>query len=457
MEDKLKKYAICYPLIDHPMKLESNKEKKKYVDLIWYYANRYFPNDPIISNRLFHFQTQIMQMPYTGYTDILNVKKLISSVLRTRILLFRILTYRYVFMFDIIYLLAPADEELTKTIYASLKEAMYPFYRGKMDQFMDILLKDPELLAGKQMITLEMALALVDVRRYMSKPDKSVLFTATMSAGKSTLINAFIGKELSFAKKAACTSSIMYFHSAPLYYPTYQVFASGELVQEIEPKAVREYTKGRDVSCTINGYFEAQTRLQPLTLIDTPGINSSRNPEHKAITREELQKNSAGIIVYVIPVETYGSDDDYFHLKYIREKVSYKKILFVINMMDNCDLEDDSVSEIVDAVQEHLVNIGFETPIVCPLSAKAGLLMKRVLAGASLSDNDMAEVKRFYEIFSDQDMDLSGYYPVPSRLINYVKSHDIVDIPRESLETMYLRTGLPGFEMLILDNCDDLN
>lgn len=65
-------------------------------------------------------------------------------------------------------------------------------------------------------------------------------------------------------------------------------------------------------------------------------------------------------VVYVIPVENYGSEGDFFHLKYILNQVKFKKIVFAINMMDTCNFEDDSVCEIMDNVKSHLMEHGYE-------------------------------------------------------------------------------------------------
>ena len=111
--------------------------------------------------------------------------------------------------------------------------------------------------------------------------------------------------------------------------------------------------------------------------MDTPGVNSSLNPQHKELVRKEFSDNNPEILVYVIPVETYGSEDDYNHLKYVLKKVSYGRIIFVVNMMDTYDPEDDSVEDILQNIRAHLSEIGFENPMVCPVSAKAGLLIKK--------------------------------------------------------------------------------
>ena len=66
-------------------------------------------------------------------------------------------------------------------------------------------------------------------------------------------------------------------------------------------------------------------------------------------------------------------------MKYVLKKVSYGRIIFLFNMMDTYDPEYDSVEDILQNIRAHLSEIGFENPMVCPVSAKAGLLIKKIV------------------------------------------------------------------------------
>ena len=136
---------------------------------------------------------------------------------------------------------------------------------------------------------------------------------------------------------------------------------------------------------------------------------------------------------------SYGSEDDYYHLRYIEKNISYKKILFVVNMMDSCDFEDDTTEEIVCNIKNHLCEIGFEDPIVCPMSAKAGVLIKKAVAGVELSDNDKKTCKTFITQFTDENLQLGKYY---ANMANDYKADDL-------LWQAFVSTGLPGFENLL--------
>ena len=272
-----------------------------------------------------------------------------------------------------------------------------------------------------------------------------------MSAGKSTLVNALIGQELSFAKKAACTATTMEFFSTPVYHPWYHVLSAQEFKPNLPPKEVRAFTRGRSEPCAVLGFFQSAVGQQRVKLIDTPGVDSSQNPTHKTITRNALKSGQNDVLIYVIPVENYGSDDDYAHLKFVREKVPYKKILFVINMMDTCDFEDDSVDEIFGNVVEHLKNIGFENPVVCPISAKAGFLFKFALAGGELSKNDEKELTdELYPKFQKPEYDMAKFYDTSDVESIVSNGYHLSTIEQSKLRIAYSHTGLPGLEAKLL-------
>ena len=353
-------------------------------------------------------------------------------------------------------LLASDDRLIGENICTALKASVHKRYHKRMDLMVEQIYNNESEFAAKNLITSEMLQAWGNIRLFQKTKNRNILFTATMSAGKSTLINSLVGQELAYAKKAACTSTVMEFLSAPVVHPCFNVLSDNQLYLNLEANKVRELTKGREKPCKVVGYFKSQLCRNKFTLIDTPGVNSSQSPAHKQIARAELLKNDADAIVYVIPVETYGSEDDYFHLQFIKQKVEYKKIFFIVNMMDTCDLEDDTVQEIIDNIVEHLSSIGFENPVVCPISAKAGLLLKRALTGYSLSENDEKACRVFISRFLNTELDLSKYFP---EVREFEFDHDseikLQGIDNEKLKRAYIHTGLPGFERLLLEITED--
>ena len=440
----LSTYEVAYPDVLHPLINEKQQLKEKYIQLLGYYVDLFLEgSDKSKSAYRLDALSEILLNKPAVELPVFDAKaygESFSSVSRTRFTPFRLFSYRYLFLFDALFVLGIEDNDLgnrlceeilkmtNKRFHTSLKEMVRKMYSGDTS------------FAVKRIVSPEMVEAWVDARKYLSSNEKKITFTATMSAGKSTLINALIGRKLSFSKKAACTSTVMRFLTSPCKTQVFSVCDGSETISFMKEQEVREFTNSLTKPCEIMGYFDSVLTTQRIVVVDTPGVNSSLNPMHKKITREELESGT-DILVYVIPVESYGSEDDYNHLHYIKKNIPYKKILFVVNMMDSCDFEDDTTEEIVCNIRNHLSDIGFEDAVVCPISAKAGVLLKKAVAGVELSDNDKKACHTFVMQFTDENLQLGKYYPSSEIKIDHKAD--------ASLWQAFISTGLPGFENLL--------
>lgn len=445
--NRIDSYAITYPLLNHPLSNERVDEKIKYVCLLERYRIKFCRNSKPAKERLRRFASDFINKGESYQIDVAESAK---DILKTWFTPFRLFSFRYVFLFDCIYLFAILNKQLATKICAEFKSSVHHRYHRRINELFNMMFNEDASLIDEYLISQEQFDAWCRMRRYMRTSKKSIAFTATMSAGKSTLINALIGQELSYARKTACTATVMQFHSEPVYHPSYNIIADDETVVNISAEDVRSYTKEREKPCAVVGYFESAFNNNRVVFYDTPGVNSSQNPAHRAITRDELTKRPHDIIVYVIPVECYGSDDDYSHLKFICENADYNKIIFVVNMMDACDFEDDSISQIMSDVTAHLKDIGYAEPLVCPISAKAGLLFKRALAGNELSKNDIKALLALYAKFEDPEYDLSGCYNVQAYPAFHYLGYKLNEVPYDKLYQAYLHTGLPQLENILL-------
>ena len=451
--NRIDSYAITYPLLNHPLSNERMDEKIKYICLLEHYRIKFCRSNKPAKERLRRFANDFIGKDESYQIDVAESAK---DILRTRFTPFRLFSFRYVFLFDYIYLFAISNKQLATKICEELKSSVHRRYHRRINELFSMLFNEDASLIDEYLISKEQFDAWCKMRRYMRTSKKSIAFTATMSAGKSTLINALIGQELSYARKTACTATVMQFHSEPVYHPCFNVIAKDETITNITAEAVKSYTKQRESPCAVVGYFESALNNNRVVFYDTPGVNSSQNPEHKTVTRDELTKRPHDIIVYVIPVECYGSDDDYTHLKFICENADYKKIVFVINMMDTCDFEDDSITQIMSDVTAHLKDIGFQEPVVCPISAKAGLLFKQALAGNELSRNDIKELLAFYAKYEDSEYDLSGCYIAPVYPSFHYLGYKLSEVPYDKLYQAYLHTGLPQLENILLEKIKEV-
>lgn len=436
-------YEVAYPDIVHPLIDEKFQVKEKYILLLEHFVNL-FADVNIKKSSSYRLDTLSKILLGTSIVNLVETDnsvggEVVSGAGKFKSPIFKLTSYRHLFLFDSLFILGIDNEKIGNCICEEILKLTNVRFHKSLKEMTRKMYSDDYMLIERKTITPEMLKSWKDARNYLTSNKRKITFTATMSAGKSTLINALIGQTLSFSKKSACTSTVLKFLTSPCKTQEFCVVDNDD-VSFLSAQEVRAFTNSLTKPCEIMGYFDSILSTQRVEVIDTPGVNSSLNPEHKKITREEL-RNGTDILVYVIPVEYYGSEDDYNHLVYIKKNVSYNNILFAINMMDSCDLEDDSIDEIVCQVKNHLSEIGFENPCVCPLSAKAGGLLKKAVMGIGLSDNDKAECKVFKSKFNDEELQLEKYYPS----FNLKKDNRVDDL----LWKAFVSTGLPGFEALL--------
>lgn len=445
-------YFLSYPDIHHPLSDESLELKLKYITLIENYRQQICPTNHSAQTRFDRFKRDFLSGSGYSYPDI---DSSVKAIMKTRFTPFRFFSYRYVFLFDCLYILCVDSFDSVQEIGNLMKDTVNKRYHKKIDFILEKFVSSPSALSAIPMITNEMIQSLMDAQAFLVTKEKTVVFTATMSAGKSTLINAVIGQPLAKTKKAVCTAAITEFCSCPVSHPRCNIFLGDEEKRDLMPLEVRNTADNGTRPLTVTSFFNARVHKHKLRMIDTPGVNSSQNPTHKEITRNELQSRHHDLIVYVIPVENYGGEDDFIHLQFIKNNAKFGKIIFALNMMDSCDFEDDSVDEILMDIRNHLENIGYLNPIICPLSAKAGLLFKRALSNSELTQSERKELDAFCLKFEDPDYDMGRFGKLKGEDAFCDERHPSEGLHRDQIQKLYYRTGLPQFESAILNAIEE--
>ena len=148
-----------------------------------------------------------------------------------------------------------------------------------------------------------------------------------------------------------------------------------------------------------------------LCLIDTPGVNSSMNRQHGRITRSTLEQREYDVIVHVLNAQQLGTDEELSHLRWIKNNISDRIVIFVLNKLDVFNTKEDSIDGSMAAVIEDLERIGFVKPIICPISAYFAFLIKQKKLGVQLSEDEQDEYDLYVKKFNKPIYDLSRFYP----------------------------------------------
>ena len=235
----------------------------------------------------------------------------------------------------------------------------------------------------------------------------NILITATMSAGKSTLINAFAGKNISLTQNMATTSKIHTIISKLFDDGVTTEYDSDISVDATKDELLTDNDKNKTSRITVSTYFDGLLGGQRITLYDSPGVNSNENPEHTEIANKMIRSKKYKLLVYVLNATQLGTTDEDQHLEFVTKAVSRRSILFVMNKIDHLISEDESLFDVIKRQREFLKQKGFKTPIICPVSARAAYLTKKGKKD-QLSRLERREFESYFDKFSEHS--LSEYY-----------------------------------------------
>lgn len=258
--------------------------------------------------------------------------------------------------------------------------------------------------------------------------DFEVNVVATMSAGKSTLINSLLGQRLMPAKQEACTATITEIKDNDSDHFAAKVYdKSGKLI-ETHPELTYEIMDRLNANPAVSkirveGNIPFVTSEDvSLVLVDTPGPNNSRDPEHKAATYRMLSESSKTVVLYIMNATQLAVDDDNTLLKHVAEsmkvggKQSRDRFIFVVNKLDDFKKGEDSVDAALKKVRDYLADNGIENPNIYPASALTALNIRTILAQSDDDDDDdVYEAKGKVRKFNrNEEMFFENYAPLPA-------------------------------------------
>lgn len=204
---------------------------------------------------------------------------------------------------------------------------------------------------------------------------------ATMSAGKSTLINALLGKKLMpMAQKATTATIVRIIASNQESFFARAKDKNDEIIAEDENityETMKEWNNNDNIS-SIDIYGPIRcvddTGMR-LVLIDTPGPNNSRDERHKAMTYNMLKSSEKSLVLFVVNASNEGTDDEASVLDHICTemkqggKQSRERYIFAVNKLDDYKQGDDKIDVALNNVKKDLDNRDIVNPNLFPAAA----------------------------------------------------------------------------------------
>lgn len=255
--------------------------------------------------------------------------------------------------------------------------------------------------------------------------DFPVNVVATMSAGKSTLINALLRRTLMPAKNMACTATITEIRDNDSERFTAKAYdKEGKKIQdypELTLKIMKQLNSDPNVSTIrTEGDIPFITKEDTaLVLVDTPGPNNSRDLEHKIATFKMLSESSNPLVLYIMNATQFSATDDDELLKSVAERMdvgnkkSRERFIFVLNKLDEFRKGEDSIEEILSDAREYLQKYEIEDPYIYPVSARTALDIRNILKVNDQASYEYKNVQNIIKRFNNEpEMHFEQYAPL---------------------------------------------
>lgn len=125
---------------------------------------------------------------------------------------------------------------------------------------------------------------------------------------------------------------------------------------------------------------------------------------------DALLNNNYDIVLYVVSPTRLGTDAEKKHLRWVAQNLQKEKIIFVLNKLDNYHDFSDSIEDSILTFKKDLIKIGFDSPVICPISAYFSYLLKLKMTGQVFSEDEADEYIVYSKKFKRSSYDLSHYY-----------------------------------------------
>lgn len=329
-----------------------------------------------------------------------------------------------------------------------------------------------ELFANMQKNTPFDSLKSAEVKRLFEKATNSefeMAVVATMSSGKSTLINAMLGRQLLPARNEATTANIARIHDIDDtdHFRAESFDKDGNKIGEADPLTAKDMERlnnidGENPASVVEIYGNIpgiESRNIRLVLNDTPGPNTSRTEEHEKHTMDLLNADYKPMIIYVLNAQQLETNDDNILLRNVAQIVksgdrqSRDRFLFVLNKADSLDPDNEPLEKKIDDVKSYLLKKHkIENPRIFPTSAKLAKVIRQKQANQTITEMEKEEILPKYENFNKREYRHFDKFADFLSSATFDKLKDRLDQAKQNgdaLEEALLHTGVPSVELAI--------
>ena len=308
--------------------------------------------------------------------------------------------------------------------------------------------------------------------------DFEIAVVATMSSGKSTLINAMLGRELLPARNEATTATIakIYDEDGMANFTAEVRSVGGKIIQTFDNFTLADMdavnTAGnsdkydgdpndRPSTVEIHGDIVGiDSNNMRLVLSDTPGPNNSRTQEHKEHTHSLLHKEYKPMILYVLNATQIATNDDNALLKSVAEAMkaggrqSNERFMFILNKADQFDPgkgEGEKLENVIKTVKEYLAKHDIFEPRIFPVSALMAKVIRQYINKDTLTEIEEDEILPKHTSFIKREYKHFEKYASLSNHCKKLQDEMLEKAKDNPYEEALIHTGIVSIELAIAE------
>lgn len=186
----------------------------------------------------------------------------------------------------------------------------------------------------------------------LEKGEFSIVIVGEFSSGKSTLLNAMMGRRIlpSFSNETTATVNCLRHldvNCGTEYGKVFYYNGDTKIIRKLSLETIKEYvsTEGENVAQNVREfdlYIDSDFLDDGVTLVDSPGLNGVADG-HREITLEQILKSHA--CIFLFNSDHPGSKTDFDFLEEIQQKVN--TAFFVLNKIDEIKTDENETPEMV--------------------------------------------------------------------------------------------------------------
>ena len=244
-----------------------------------------------------------------------------------------------------------------------------------------------------------------------------IAVVATMSSGKSTLINAMLGTELLPARNEATTATIARIHdedNAENFRGVCYDKEGNEITRRdfLDLKNMNEFNDNPETADIeiFGNIVGISSQSLKLVLTDTPGPNNSRTDEHKNHTYRIIKDSKyKPMVLYILNGTQLETNDDNSLLTDIANAMrdggrqASDRFIFVLNKADEFDTANEDVQKYLEKTRNYLENHGIKNPKIFPCSSYVAKLIRLYKSGKQFTKKERLDLDNKIELFFDDE------------------------------------------------------